>query len=391
MPITSSREYANIAKLFQELQQSYQLMVSTPNPSSTTVKQNMVTMREFHENLVTLMRKETRLTDAQINNAVAMKAPNSTHNYIDTFSVITALNYYGFVPANLADAMHSIRKYGNDAAHYSAVDNGKPNMLRGKTPEQMRNYAIEMYKNILTVWNFATTQFNPAPAVASSSKKAVKNGGQGNKKQSLPFVGFVRVFGIVGVFSTIIALISESEYLLTLGAFCLSIWMISVIIYLILLAGMSKKNKTQVAPATTMQMPVAPTPAVQTPVAPTPVVQTPTVQAPTVQAPVPELYILKCVSGALAGKMWEVSAKPLTIGRNPETCTIVLPAETNGASRTHCQVFMINDKVQLKDCGATYGTKLANGNTLNNNMMVELSKGEKFTIGESEIFEVDKK
>ena len=66
---------------------------------------------------------------------------------------------------------------------------------------------------------------------------------------------------------------------------------------------------------------------------------------------------LTAITGILRGSVFEVSM-PLTIGRDPNTCNVILPQDTYGVSRRHCIVEPRQDGLYIMDVGSTAGTFL---------------------------------
>ena len=198
----------NLEQLFNEMDESYQAMIKAANISETIVKQNMVTMRACLENLLKFIVETTGLSEEHIRAAVTVKTGKTENiNPTDIYSRIVALSYYGFVPASIEKTMHAVRGAGNDAAHYSAFDDGKPNSLRGKTANEMRNIATAMYSNLDDVKEFLIENYDRIRKSAEKSKNGspVKaKGKSGNKTNSGKLIlAFILIFALVagGIFA----------------------------------------------------------------------------------------------------------------------------------------------------------------------------------------------
>ena len=142
--------------------------------------------------------------------------------------------------------------------------------------------------------------------------------------------------------------------------------MIVCAVILIVLILRKKKKAAAVSAA----VPEAPLP-VEPPAVPDEVSESvPT--APAAPAPVPEAvpapvpapavpgsdFVLRVVDGPLMGLNFHVKEEPVWMGRNPE-CLIRYPAETQGVSRIHCQVFRHHNELMIVDMGSSAGTYLS--------------------------------
>ena len=97
--------------------------------------------------------------------------------------------------------------------------------------------------------------------------------------------------------------------------------------------------------------------------APAPVPAPPTPPAPA--ASNDSGYRLQGVAGVLEGRRFALPASgQLILGRDPNRCTVVLPANTAGVSGCHCAVWVENGELFLKDMGSTHGTFVTPGSRL---------------------------
>ncbi|MBQ7308655.1 MAG: trypsin-like peptidase domain-containing protein [Clostridia bacterium] len=94
----------------------------------------------------------------------------------------------------------------------------------------------------------------------------------------------------------------------------------------------------------------------------------------------PTLHIV-VQSGRLAGSRYRLTDR-IAIGRDPSRCHIVFPADTPGVSGLHCELFVQNGAVYLRDCNSSYGTYLANGTKLAGGNIVMVGVGTTFFVGE---------
>lgn len=92
-------------------------------------------------------------------------------------------------------------------------------------------------------------------------------------------------------------------------------------------------------------------------------------------------YLLRCVSGPLAGQTFPINGE-LTIGRS-SGCSIVLPNETPGVSSSHCAVTLEHEGVALRDLASTYGTFLGADRRLEPHKNYTLKPGDTFTLAGS--------
>lgn len=60
-------------------------------------------------------------------------------------------------------------------------------------------------------------------------------------------------------------------------------------------------------------------------------------------------------NGALAERRFVITGKSV-IGRDPQTCQIVFPADTKGVSREHCTITIRDGQVSVTDNGSAFGT-----------------------------------
>jgi len=143
-----------------------------------------------------------------------------------------------------------------------------------------------------------------------------------------------------------------------------------------------KKKKKKAAAAAAANMPAGVDPAhhayYQTP---TPASVVPPTSAGT--APIDTQRQLYCQSGPLVGATFPVNT-PLRIGRDPNLCQIVFPAEANGISALHCEVQPQPSGILLIDHGSSHGTYLQNGRKLNASESVVLNPGDGFYLAENQ-------
>lgn len=90
-------------------------------------------------------------------------------------------------------------------------------------------------------------------------------------------------------------------------------------------------------------------------------------------------FRIQGVSGRFAGKRYAINGT-VRIGRDTTQCQITYPEGSQGISRVHCELILVNGKLYLKDLGASYGTFLKNGQRLASNQAVELRPGEQFYL-----------
>ena len=88
---------------------------------------------------------------------------------------------------------------------------------------------------------------------------------------------------------------------------------------------------------------------------------------------------LTCTRGILAGQVFAL-ARPVVMGRNPQQCNVVFPADAPGISGVHCEVHSSGSGAVLTDRGSSYGTFLSTGVKLTPNQPVQLQKGDSFYL-----------
>ncbi len=114
--------------------------------------------------------------------------------------------------------------------------------------------------------------------------------------------------------------------------------------------------------------------------APAPVPTPPTPPAPA--ASNDSGYRLQGVAGVLEGRRFALPASgQLILGRDPNRCTVVLPANTAGVSGCHCAVWVENGELFLKDMGSTHGTFVTPGSRLAGGQAIRIRPGEAFWLG----------
>ncbi len=99
-------------------------------------------------------------------------------------------------------------------------------------------------------------------------------------------------------------------------------------------------------------------------------------------------FRIQGVTGRFAGKRYAINGT-VRIGRDTTQCQIAYPEGSQGISRIHCELILVNGKLYLKDLGASYGTFLKNGQRLASNQTVELRPGEQFYLASpNETFQI---
>ncbi len=94
-----------------------------------------------------------------------------------------------------------------------------------------------------------------------------------------------------------------------------------------------------------------------------------------------ETLAIRCLSGELEGRLQAVT-DPVTIGRNPQGCTLVYSNTAPGVSAEHCVLKPAEaGALELTDLGSTYGTFVGTLQ-LTANMAKALHKGDQFCLGD---------
>lgn len=168
---------------------------------------------------------------------------------------------------------------------------------------------------------------------------------------------------------------------------------IVVVVVLVLVLASGKKKKGAVPASGSAQYGQGQTAPVQP--APVQFVQSaPAQQAPArpVSAqPRGSVLCLQGVSGIFAGRSVPLKNGRVRIGRNPAENDLVYPAGSPGISGKHCEIFLHEGKIFLRDTGSSYGT-FAQGKKLAANQPVPLREGETFYLANpKESFTVSRK
>ncbi len=102
--------------------------------------------------------------------------------------------------------------------------------------------------------------------------------------------------------------------------------------------------------------------------------------------PVLRLYGVK---GFYAG-MSLTETEGLILGRSASECQLVFPKNAAGISRLHCGLFIDKEKqaMILQDMNSTYGTFL-NGRKLEKGEAAEMKNGDRLSIGNGQVFEIE--
>lgn len=101
-----------------------------------------------------------------------------------------------------------------------------------------------------------------------------------------------------------------------------------------------------------------------------------------VPAPVVKKAVLRGISGPYADCVMELDGEPISIGRDPELCQLVMPQTESDIGRRHCQLQhdAANNVFILEDCGSVNGTFLTDGRKLNPGEKHRLKAGEGFYL-----------
>ena len=93
-------------------------------------------------------------------------------------------------------------------------------------------------------------------------------------------------------------------------------------------------------------------------------------------------FRIQGVSGTLNGQRFMLrKSSPVVLGRDPQRCNVVFPANTPGVSGRHCGLWVKDGKVFLQDLGSSHGTYVQPGTRLAGNQAVELHQGDVFYLG----------
>lgn len=97
-------------------------------------------------------------------------------------------------------------------------------------------------------------------------------------------------------------------------------------------------------------------------------------------ASIPHLVVQ---TGRLAGRRYRIEGC-VRIGRDGSQCQIVYPADTAGVSGAHCEVFVQNGVVYIRDLKSSYGTFIGNGMQLQPGNAFSLPIGSSFYLASPE-------
>ena len=93
-------------------------------------------------------------------------------------------------------------------------------------------------------------------------------------------------------------------------------------------------------------------------------------------------FRIQGVAGALEGKRFRIDKTgQVVLGRDPQRCGVVFPADTPGVSGRHCAVWFEDGGVFLKDLGSTHGTFVTPGSRLASEQAIRIRPGEVFWLG----------
>ena len=92
---------------------------------------------------------------------------------------------------------------------------------------------------------------------------------------------------------------------------------------------------------------------------------------------------LRCVSGAYEGSVFPLTEAPIRIGRDANSCGVVLPPNAGGVSRAHCEVRadLRGRRVFVRDIGSSFGTQVVDGPLLLAGQEEAIGLGGAFLVG----------
>ncbi len=164
---------------------------------------------------------------------------------------------------------------------------------------------------------------------------------------------------------------------------------IVVVGVLVLVLVMNGKKKKGAVPASGSAQTASAQPVPAQFVQSAPVQQSPV--RPASAQPARSVFCLQGVSGIFAGKSVPLKNGRVRIGRNPAENDLVYPAGSPGISGKHCEIFLHEGKIFVRDTGSSYGT-FVQGKKLAANQPVPLREGETFYLAKpDESFTVSRK
>ena len=108
---------AKLCQAFAEFESEYESKMKSPVMTDTVAESLGMLMRKRNEQLVKWLVQKYGLGDAQIEEAFHRKKPGQEYWKGSTFAALIALEYYGIISREAANAMHSVRTRGNVASH----------------------------------------------------------------------------------------------------------------------------------------------------------------------------------------------------------------------------------------------------------------------------------
>ncbi|MCD8097858.1 MAG: trypsin-like peptidase domain-containing protein [Lachnospiraceae bacterium] len=147
---------------------------------------------------------------------------------------------------------------------------------------------------------------------------------------------------------------------------------VALVIILLVVFMMRKKKNGEPEPAS------QPTPAPQPAPAPVPAA------AGTPKAdPNDSGFRIQGEKGVYANRRFSIMGV-VKLGRDEQANQLSYPAGTKGISRVHCEVYVADGQVYIRDLGSTYGTYVGNGQRLMANQPTPLMPGDRFYLGSPE-------
>ncbi|MCD8365206.1 MAG: trypsin-like peptidase domain-containing protein [Clostridiales bacterium] len=147
---------------------------------------------------------------------------------------------------------------------------------------------------------------------------------------------------------------------------------VALVIILLVVSMMRKKKKGEPEPAPQP----APAPAPQP--APTPAAVDSSAADPNDSG-----FRIQGEKGVYANRRFSIIGV-VKMGRDSQVNQLSYPAGTKGISRVHCEVFVADGQVYIRDLGSSYGTFIGNGQRLMANQPTPLMPGDRFCLGSPE-------
>ncbi len=94
-----------------------------------------------------------------------------------------------------------------------------------------------------------------------------------------------------------------------------------------------------------------------------------------------KIWSLIAIGGIHAGAVIPLT-EPIVFGRDKNRCNLLFPSTTQGISNIHCQITIINGRIEITDLGSSYGTFLDDGTKIMPHVPYVLNSGQGFYLAD---------